>query len=183
MKFTKAWANVAQQNGVLRIAILTVCLASMISLLILLKFALKAPLIIDRGCASRAIQTDSDQAPTEAEIHTFIRQVLPQRFDTKSIANPDLFSLEEMQNRELEQKQLSSHEVRQTILVNSITGTGDTYVVDTDRILAMGDLRSALRFPLKVKIGQTQRSQADPYGLVLLNVSKPKSKGGANETK
>jgi hypothetical protein len=178
MRFPQAWAEVAKQNNVLRIAIIGVTLASALALLISLKFAFKDPLIIERGCYSSQIAATSSQDPTKEEIEGFLRESISQRFDTDANVQADLISLDEIASRSAEQEQLKRRGIRQRVLVNSITTKDDSYQLDTDRLLSVGQLRSALSFPLTVKIQRASRSVSNPFGLVVVKVSAQNAKGG-----
>lgn len=182
MRFPQAWANVAKQNSVLRVAILGVTVSGLLALMISLKFAFKDPLIIERGCFSTIAQASSRQEPSKEEVEGFIKEAITERFDTDANVQGDFISLEELGNRSTEQEELKRRNVRQKVLVNSVVKKDDSYAVDTDRILAVGSLRSALQFPLLIKLERTTRSFSNPYGLVLLKISQ-NSEGGKNEQK
>jgi hypothetical protein len=183
MRFTTAWSEVSKQNNILRIAILSVSIASILSLLVLIYFAFKDPLIIERGCLSKVSSATSNQSPTKEEVENFIRDVLAQRFNTDTNAISDNIAIDELSNRSAEQEELKRRGIRQTVLVNSVTKKDNTYQIDCDRIMAVGSLRSALPFPLLVTIDRATRSQANPYGLVLLKVSALNKDGEKNEKK
>ena len=89
----------------------------------------------------------------------------------------DFISLEELGNRSSEQEEMKRRNVRQRVVVSAVLKKDDAYVVDADRILAVGNLRSALQFPLAVKIQRASRSFSNPYGLVLLKVSAQNTEG------
>ncbi|MGE0526779.1 MAG: hypothetical protein AB7G93_00940 [Bdellovibrionales bacterium] len=177
MRFPQAWAMVAKQNSVLRVAILGVTFSALVVIMISLKFAFKDPLIIERECYSTVITASSRQEPTMEEIKGFIREAISYRFDTDANVQSDFISLDELKNRALEQEEMKRRNVRQKIIVNEVLDKDDSYEVDADRILSVGQLRSALRFPLIVKIQRTSRSPSNPYGLVLLKVSAQNSEG------
>lgn len=184
MRFPQAWAVVAKQNSVLRVAIFGVTASALMALLVLMNFAFKDPLVIERGCYSTVVAATSRQEPTKEEIEGFIKESLSQRFDTDANVQGDFISLEELGNRSAEQDEMKRRSVRQKVVVNAILKKDDTYIADTDRILAVGSLRSALQFPLTVKLQRTTRSFSNPYGLVLLKVSAQSQEGGSkNERK
>lgn len=177
MRFPQAWAAVARQNSVLRVAILGVTASGLLALLISLKFAFKDPLIIERGCYSTVTAATSRQEATKEEVESFIKVALSQRFDSDANVQGDLISLDELGNRSTEQEEMKRRNVRQRVVVNTVIKKDDAYLVDADRILAVGNLRSALQFPLIVKVEPTTRSFSNPYGLVLLKVSAQQSEG------
>lgn len=184
MRFPQAWADISKQNSVLRVAILAVASSGVLALLIALKFAFKDPLIIERGCFSRPTSSTALQEPTKTEVEGFLREALTQRFDSESVVQGDLISLEELGNRSIEQEEMKRRGVRQNVVVRSIQEKDGAYLVDSDRVLAVGGLRSALAFPLLVKLQRASRSQSNPYGLVLFKVSaQATNERGKNESK
>lgn len=183
MRFPQAWAEIAKQNNVLRIAIIGVSVSAALALLISLKFAFKDPLIIERGCYSSLLAATSRQDPTKEEVEGFLRESIAQRFDTDANVQADIISLDEIGNRSTEQEELKRRSIRQRVLVNSVAAKGDDYLVDADRLLSVGQLKSALSFPLTVKIERTARSASNPYGLVLLKVSAQNVEGNKNGRK
>ena len=70
-----------------------------------------------------------------------------------------------------EQDELSKKGVVQRVFVNNIKIDASNAVIDADRVLSVGKVRSALVFPLKVVIGSTSRTESNPYGLILRKVS------------
>jgi hypothetical protein len=72
--------------------------------------------------------------------------------------------------------------MRQRVLVNAVTKNGDSLIVDADRIISVGSIRSAFPFPLIANISIVTRSQSNPYGLVLVRAL-PQNLGGTNDKK
>lgn len=170
MRFSQAWAEVAKQNNVLRVAVLGVSFVSVVVLMISLKFAFKEPLLIERGCFTSASPIQS-QVQTPEEIESFIKEALAQRFNSDSLVVGDYFSLEEIKNRENEQAELKRREIKQKLVVNTIKKQGDDYLADTDRILSVGQIRSAFQMPVVVTVAKNSRTSGNPYGLVLVKVA------------
>ena len=182
MRFTVAWSTVLSQNIVLRFTIL--CLSiSLIGLLVCLtKLAVRDPIVIERACFSQALDKASTDR-TENEISTFIKEALAQRFDTGSSLRDGFLSQEEVQFREQEQKSFKEKEMKQRILVNRIEKiSGADVIIDADRLLSIGPVRSALPFPLRLTLSSATRSRGNPYGLRLMQV-KPLDKPQEGEKK
>lgn len=170
MRFSMAWADVAKQNNVLRIAVIGVTFVCIVVLMIALKFAFKEPLVIERGCFSTIAQTQS-QAQTQQEIDAFLSETVEERFNSGAVVVGDYFALEELKARDSEQTELARREIKQTVVVNSVTKQGDGYLVDADRILSVGKIRSAFQMPMTVTIAKATRTSGNPYGLVVLRVA------------
>lgn len=172
MKFTTAWADVAAKNVSLKFAVMFLSLCTLTLTVALVKSALKEPIVIERSCFSKSIATSSAQH-TAQEIDAFIKEAISQRFDTEG-TQTNFLSTEESDFRKQEQKDLRSRNIRQTILVTSVKAEGNTVQIDSDRIVGVGQVRSVLAFPMVATISSTQRSHANPYGLILARVSQAK---------
>lgn len=183
MRFPQAWAEIAKQNNVLRIAILGVSVSGLLALLISMKFAFKEPLIIERGCFSKAVTKTTVQDPTKADYEAFTREALAQRFDSDANILSEYIAIEELKNRDSEQDELKRRNIKQRVTVNSISRNDDQILIDADRLLSVGNLRSAFQFPLVLFIQKQSRSQSNPYGLVLLKVSPQNPEEGKKNVK
>lgn len=176
MRFSMAWADVAKQNNVLRIAVIGVTFVCVVVLIIALKFAFREPLVIERGCFSTVASTQS-QVQTPQEIEAFLREAIAERFNSDAIVVGDHFALEELKARDSEQTELARRKIRQKVVVNSITKQGDGYLVDADRILSVGKIRSAFQMAMTVTIAKATRTNGNPYGLVVLSMAPIKTEG------
>lgn len=174
MRFSHAWAEVSSQNNVLRIAVIGVSIVSVVVLMIALKFAFKDPLLIERGCFTLTSPVQS-QMQTPEEVESFIKESLTQRFNSDSLVIGDYFSLEEIKNRENEQTELKRREIKQKLIVNKIQKQGESFIVDADRILSVGQIRSAFQMPVLVNLAKNKRTTGNPYGLVLIKTTTVKS--------
>lgn len=179
MRFSQAWSHIATQNNVLRIATLFVCATSFIAILLLIKLAMKEPLIIERSCFNSALESKNiNQTPQETE--NFIREALNQRLNSDALLNSDYFSLDELRSRENELLEFKKRDIKQKIFVNSIQSKNGNYIVDIDRLLVAGTIRSAFQVSLLVSISQTPRSNSNPYGLVVIKIQQNKPEENNN---
>ena len=171
MRFIQAWADVADQNVVLKIVVGVLLVVSVALTIALGGVALKDPVVIDRGCVTRRVSANSQATPTSKEIEAFLKEVIPQRFNWDSKPESNWISIEEQKFRELEQAELEHGQVKSRVIVNQVTVEGTGAVVDADRMLSVGEVRSALAFPIRVELLTTARTNSNPYGLVLTKVS------------
>lgn len=168
MKMSSAWASMALENTGLKTTLICLTVVSIALTTLLFEVNSKEPLIIERGCFSKSISMVGSQQ-TKEEIETFIRQALSERFDSDAKTS-DFIDAELRGLKTKEQADLAARQMRQFVHVNSIKGDQGAYSVDADRIIAVGALRSALKFPLSIKIAAVSRSPSNPYGLLLTDV-------------
>jgi len=170
MKFTVAWSKVLSQNVALRFTILCLSVSVIGLLVVLAKLSLRDPIVIERACFSQTLEPASTDR-TQAEISAFIKEALVQRFDTNAVLQEGFVSAEEAQFREQEQRGLKDKEMKQRVLVNQIDKiSGADIIVDADRIISVGPVRSALPFALRLTVSSISRSRGNPYGLRLIQV-------------
>lgn len=169
MKFTIAWAKVASENSVLKAVVLCLSALCLFFGASSLKLALKDPIVVERGCYSKvAAITDGKRSATEIE--SFLKEALAQRFDTQAVVRNDFLSDDEQILRSKEQKDLQNRKLSQKVILNAATVEGGSVIVDADRLISVGEVRSAFKFPLNVKIESVTRSEGNPYGLVVSEI-------------
>lgn len=177
MKFSLAWADTASQNVVLKVAI-CVMGASVVALTVVsARLALKEPLLIERSCFDSAVPTTRSNERTNTEIEAFVRESLEQRFNTMSSPKFGYLSEAELAARAAELKEFSGRTIGQRIVINAIKVGKDNALVDADRILSVGPIRTALPFQLNLSLGTTDRTLANPYGMTLLRSTFAKAEG------
>ena len=176
MRFPNAWALVARENVALKWATTSLALVCVALATILAFEASTPPVVIERGCISRELKS-AQVAATAAEVEAFVKEALSQRFDSDSTASPAFLSLDELAARERDVRELENRKMRQRVLVNAVKRDGDHALVDADRLISVGAIRSALVFPLALTLGSVSRTEANPYGLVLIRVEPKKSEG------
>jgi len=170
MKFTVAWANTLSQNMTLRLAVIALSLCSLFFSVVAAKLALKKPLLIERGCYS-SVPSLADTKHTQTEIDAFIRVAVAKRFDSGATQVSFFISEEEENFWKKEQEDLSKKEMSQKVIVNTVKVDGPHFLVDADRLISVGKIRSALPFLLKTELSSIPRSEGNPYGLILNRVS------------
>jgi hypothetical protein len=168
MKYTYAWSEMASQNRNLKLVTFLLFIICLTLSVITLKISFKEALIIDRGCFSTALNTAKDER-TLTEIESFIKIALTERFDSDYSLNKGFISTDEKKLKDLEQKEFLARNIKQKVIVNSVTQTKDGFVVNADRLISVGDVRSVFRFPLSVQIQAQNRSESNPYGLILIS--------------
>ncbi len=180
MKYTEAWSSVVSQNFNLKLVIITLGLVGIILGMICLKLSFKDTIIIERGCSSRTVQPVKDEHSKE-EIENFLNSALSQRFDSDAAASDGMLSPDELKLREQEQREFASRNIKQRVILNSVTESSDGFKVDTDRVISVGEIRSAFRLILNVKLESKSRSLSNPYGLLIVTTKQVDEKNSSTK--
>ncbi len=170
MKFSTAWANILTENHLLKATVALLGLVTIIFSVGLARLAVRQPLLLERECGTRYV-SPVDLKHSNREIDYFIKTALPMRFDTDAVDYKSVLSDDEVGFRVREQDELKKKQIIQRVLINSIKADGDSYVVDTDRILSTGKIRSALQLVVRVQLASVSRTQTNPYGLIMKRAS------------
>lgn len=182
MKYTEAWASVVSQNLNLKIATSILGILSLVLGMTTLKLTFKDSVIIDRGCYSKVITPVKDEH-SKTEIEIFMKEALSQRFDSSVQPVDGLLSPDELNLRITEQKEFASRNMKQRLVINQVTEESDGFRVDADRIISVGDVRSAFKFPLLVKLESKARSSSNPYGLLAVTAKQIEDKSSQKDKK
>lgn len=182
MKYTEAWASVVSQNLNLKIATSILGILSLVLGMTTLKLTFKDSVIIDRGCYSKVI-TPVKNEHSKAEIDVFMKEALSQRFDSSVQPVDGLLSPDELNLRITEQKEFASRNMKQRLVINQVTEEADGFRIDADRIISVGDVRSAFKFPLFVKLESKARSSSNPYGLLVVTAKQTEDKSSQKDKK
>jgi hypothetical protein len=165
MKIISQWDSLESQNRHFKyIVIFLLVLCLLLTIAITAKIR-EPPLVVERSCTTQIIKAARTQ-PTADEIKTFTELAIHQRFDSKSQDTSFLTSTQRSY-RSAEQDDLSKQKMRQSVLVNHIDLLKDSISVEADRVIAIGNIRSGFRFNLKITLVPSQRSERNPYGLLL----------------
>ena len=135
---------------------------------------MKDPLIIERGCDSSVASIQSVNQ-TKEEIENFLNLVISVRFDSIIKHDPALFLSENLQlSRTREQADLKNKNIDQRVIIRSIKIDQDKYLIEADRLISIGKVRTAVPLDLIVSLSSKVRSLSNPYGLVLTNAEQVK---------
>ncbi len=169
MKLSVAWANTMAQNVSLKVALICLSVCCFALSVCSVKLALKEPLIIERVCYSEVIKSAKSER-TRSEIEAFVREAIRQRFNSDSSVQPTFLSQDEEVARQQEQKELSSRSMSQSVTVRSLDVKDNTVFIQADRLISVGEIRSAFSFPVNAVVQSVDRSASNPYGLQLSHI-------------
>lgn len=170
MKFHAAWDSLEKENRNLKILSIALCTLAIFLTVAVTSTATKEPVIIERGCYSKMARSADNAKPTEQEIAAFVEKSLAARFNTEP-DNLSYLGLTQRAFRDKEQNELTKQKMTQKVIVGEIKIAKDAILVNADRLISVQNIRSVLRFPLKVNLESTERTEDNPYGLLLSNVN------------
>lgn len=175
MRFTVAWANVQNQNVILKLSLLVSSLCAIFFCITTTRLALRVPLLIERECFSNVVKA-VNVSTTPPEVEAFIKVALSKRFDTDALDVKPYLSDEEWNFRLKELADLKSKSVTQRVFVNSVKIEGNLATVDADRFLTIEKVKTVTPFLLQVSVSKDARTESNPYGLLIERVSEVKIK-------
>lgn len=175
MRFSTAWAKTAAQNVTLKVAATLLALIVVVQLLVIARLAMKEPLVIERTCYSKAV-VFKNVDPTQEEIKAFLSEAIPMRFDSSGYLKEGYLAIEETISRERELSTLKQRQMSQKVLLSEVKFDGKDILAFTDRLISIGKIKSALPLSLKVIVQQTNRTESNPYGLILSSISQLEEK-------
>lgn len=170
MKFHAVWDSLEKENRNLKILTIALCTLAIFLTVAVTSTATKEPVIVERGCYSKMAATAESATQSEGEITAFTEKALGARFDTRP-ENLEYLDLKQRAFRDKEQIELSKQNMTQKVIVNEVKITKDNILVNADRLISIGKIRSVLRFPLKVSLESSDRTDSNPYGLLLSDVN------------
>ena len=167
MKFSSAVDVMQKENRYLKT--LSQILLLIILGLTIMDFMLydRAPIIVETGLRGREILKATDQQRSVADVEQAVRLMMKARFDSYTEA-PELFvSGKELLLRQHEQSDMKSRGMDQTVVMRDLHIDKNEATVDIDRLIAIGELRSALKAKLRITFEEQTPNELNPYGLLL----------------
>jgi hypothetical protein len=127
----------------------------------------KQPVMVERTSHGLEIVRPTEFAVDEAHTKAAIALMMRARFNSDAVS-PELYlNPKQLVLRDNEQKELKNRSMYQSVIVRAVTIKNDQATVDVDRVLSVGELRSALRTKLRVTFETEQPNELNPYGLLL----------------
>jgi len=174
MKFSQVLLKEAFERSALKLAVICLSVLSLV-FSILLSFDLsKEPIVVERACETKLLEVKSS-SQTKDEVQSFIKEAVALRFDSLISRDPSSFMVQDLFiARSKEQDELKRNGIDQRLIVRNVRVEKDYFLIDADRLVAVGKVRSAIPTVLIVRVSSKSRSLTNPYGLVLTNVDQLK---------
>lgn len=167
MKFSSGIDGLTKENSFLRkltLGLVALCGALLGTVCTLFD---RPPVLILRSSHGLEIVSSTRLLRTEDEVRAAIRMMVQARFAT-DFAAPEVFlNAKQIALKDAEQKDMKSRNMSQAAVVRKIILSKDEAVVDFDRVISVGEIRSALKSRVKIAMEEVTPHESNPYGLVL----------------
>jgi hypothetical protein len=174
MRFTDAKVREAFERSALKLAVICLSVTSLTFGVLLVMDASQAPIVIDRACESKILGISSSMQTPE-EIQDFVKVAMILRFDSDVARDPSAYMTEDLYlTRMKEQDELNKRSISQHLIIRKIHLDKNQFTVEADRLVAVGQARSAIPLVLRGRISAKSRSLTNPYGLVLSQIERDK---------
>ena len=172
MKFSSGIDALSQENKFLRF--LSMGFLGLIAVLIGVVVVLfdKVPLIVERSSHGLEIIKTVPATQSEDDLKEAIKLMVHSRFNSEAISPEVFLNQKQLILRDTEEKELKARNMIQTVIVRTVNINKDEALVDLDRIISVGELRSALRARIRIAFEPVSANELNPYGL-LLSVAEP----------
>jgi hypothetical protein len=167
MRFASGVDQLQRENAYLKTVTKMLLLLEAVLVGILFNLYDRAPVIVERSSHGLEIVKPTEFAQTEPETKTAIVLMMKARFDSEAVSPEIFLNKTQLVLRDNEQKELKSRSMHQSVVVRGITIKRDEATVDLDRIISVGEIRSALKTKIKISFEEESPNELNPYGLLL----------------
>lgn len=167
MRLANVFDGMERENRFLRtlaklLALTVGCLAACVFVLFD-----KPPVIVERSSHGLEIVRPSVFARNMDEMKIGISLMVKERFSTDANA-PELFlNQRQLVLRDTEQKDMKARGLSQGVIIRNVNLGKDSAVVEFDRVISIGEVRSALKAKVRVAFEELSPNELNPYGLIL----------------
>lgn len=167
MRFSSAVDSLTKENQFLRGLAKGLLLLSIALLGLVFVLYDKNPIMVERSSRGLEIVKPTALVRSESEIRMAIGLMLKARFNSDA-PSPEIFlSDTQLTLRENEQRELKARSMSQNVIVREISISKDQATVDMDRVIALGDVRSALKVKVRIAFQEIAPNELNPFGLEL----------------
>lgn len=172
MKLSAAFDGLARENYFLKLVVKMQIVTTVFLLGIVYSLYDRVPLLIERTSRGLEIVNVIRPERTNSDLKEAVQLMMKARFDSGAVS-PELFlNPKQLLLRDTEQKDMKARGMSQSVVVRNVVFDNDGVTADLDRVIAVGDLRSALKTKLKVSFEEISANELNRYGL-LLSMAEP----------
>lgn len=167
MKFSLSIDALSKENKFLKLVAKLLFAAVFILIVQSIFLYNRDPILIQSSTRGLEIVQPVSFVKSELDIKTATELMLRARFNTETRASNLFLSDKQKILRDAEQKELKNRNMVQTVVVRQIEISKDQATVELDRVIAVGEIRTAIKTKLKIAFEETEPNELNPYGLVL----------------
>ena len=172
MKLSSAFDGVAKENQFLKLLSKIQLLTTIFLVGLVYYFADRVPVLVERNSRGLEIVTATAFSRSQSDLKVAIGHMLKARFDSAAVAPEIFLNPKQMLLRDTEQKDMKARGMSQSVVIREVKFEKDQAVVDLDRVIAVGEIRSALKARVRVSFEEVSPNELNPYGL-LLSLAEP----------
>jgi hypothetical protein len=167
MKLANVFDGMARENQFLRTVTKLLIIVTVALLGIVFNLYDRNPIVVERTPHGLEIVRSTDFARTEVDLKQAISLMIKARFSSDSVAPEIFLNPRQLLLRDTEQKDMKARGLTQSIVVRNVSIEKDQAVVDLDRVISIGEVRSALKAKVRVSFEEVSPNELNPYGLLL----------------
>lgn len=167
MKLANVFDGMARENQFLRTITKMLIFVTVALLGIVFNLYDRNPVVVERTAHGLEIVRSTDFTRTQADLQQAIALMIKARFSSDAVATEILLNPKQQLLRDTEQKDMKVRGLSQAIIVRNVVIEKDQAIVDLDRVISIGEVRSALKAKVRVSFEETSPNELNPYGLLL----------------
>lgn len=171
MRFSSGIDSLSRENRFLKQ--LTLIVVSLLGIMCGVVLALynKPPIVVERSSRGLEIVKATPQVLLlDEEITQAVSLMLKARFTTNSPSPEVYLNQEQLELKSIEQTDMASKNMSQGIVIREIELKREEILAQFDRVISIGEVRSALKTLVKIKFEEISPNELNPYGLILSKV-------------
>ena len=167
MKFSSGLDALEKENQNLRFLLKLMVLSLGLLALAVIVIGNKDPVMVEQTDHGVEFIKPVKLKRSEDDVRHVVELMLRARFNT-DVTSPNIYlSDRQMELREAEQRELKARNLKQAIILRSVKIEQHTATIDFDRVIAVQEIRSALRTLAKIELEEEDPNELNPYGLRL----------------
>jgi hypothetical protein len=167
MKFSSTMDSLSRENQYLRYLILILGVAIIFVGTGVILLHDKDPVVVERTTQGLEIVRLTPLRRSPEDIQQAVRLMLKARFDSDAVAPEVFLDLKQVGFRKGEQAEMKSRALTQAIIVRSVLVTESDATAEIDRVIGVGEVRSALKTKIRLAFESVEPNELNPYGLKL----------------
>jgi hypothetical protein len=167
MKLSTAFDSMSKENQFLKLLAKAQLVTTVFLLGLIYNFSDRVPVMVERSSHGLEVLRVTPFERSQADLKLAVGLMIRARFDSNAIS-PELFlNPKQILLRDTEQRDMKARGMTQAVVAREIKFEKDQITVDLDRVIAVGEVRSALKARLKVSFEEVSPNELNPYGLLL----------------